>query len=94
MSLRLRFPGGVPVGAGTGASFRDVVDPTDGEGEAGVAVPGVFLFDSVDAADVSEPLKAARWLSRYEDDIVAVSQPAEAAASALKLFAKKRFYLF
>lgn len=90
MSLRLRLPGGVPVGADAGASFRDVVEPTDGEGEAGAVDAVVFLFDSFDAADVSDPLKAALWLSKYEDDIVAVSEPAGAAASALGFFAAER----
>lgn len=79
-SLRLRLPGGVLVGGA--ASFREVVEPMDGDGEAGAAAAAalddevvVFLFESFEAADVSEPLKAAFWLSRNDDMVAAAPAP-------------------
>ena len=68
---------------GGGASFREVVDPTEVEGEAGAAAAAlddeaVVFFVSLEAADVSEPLNAARWLSKYDDMVAA---PADGPAS-------------
>ena len=73
---------------GGGASFREVVDPTEVEGEAGAAAAAlddeaVVFFVSLEAADVSEPLNAARWLSKYDDMVAASADgPASMAAPA------------
>lgn len=78
MSWRLRLPGGVPVVAA--ASLREVVEPIEGEGEAG-ARGIVFLVWILEAAEDRAPLKAARWLSKYDDIVVSPFPGGPAAGS-------------